>query len=149
MEWQPKIIALFCNWCTYGAADLAGVSRLQYPPHIRVIRVPCSGRISPKFVLSALRSGAYGVWVSGCHPGDCHYIEGNFYARRKFALMKNLLEFMGLEQGRVHFSWISSAESTKFAAVAKEVTAAVEALGPARNMIKQSHVEAVRQPSAV
>lgn len=149
MEWQPKIIAFFCNWCTYGAADLAGVSRLQYPPHIRVIRVPCSGRISPKFVLSALRSGADGVWISGCHPGDCHYIEGNFYARRKFALMKNLLEFMGLEQGRVHFSWISSAESTKFAAVAKEVTAAVEALGPARNMIKQSHVEAVRQPSAV
>jgi F420-non-reducing hydrogenase iron-sulfur subunit len=149
MEWQPKIIAFFCNWCTYGAADLAGVSRLQYPPHIRVIRVPCSGRISPKFVLSALRGGADGVWVSGCHPGDCHYIEGNFYARRKFALMKNLLEFMGLEQDRVHFSWISSAESTKFAAVAKKVTAAVEALGPARSMIKQSHVETVRQPSAM
>jgi F420-non-reducing hydrogenase iron-sulfur subunit len=149
MEWQPKIIAFFCNWCTYGAADLAGVSRLQYPPHIRVIRVPCSGRISPKFVLSALRSGADGVWISGCHPGDCHYIEGNFYARRKFALMNNLLEFTGLEQGRVHFSWISSAESTKFAAVAKEVTAAVEALGPARHMIKQSHPEAARQPSAV
>lgn len=136
MEWQPKIIAFFCNWCTYGAADLAGVSRLQYPPNIRVIRVPCSGRISPKFILSALRNGADGIWVSGCHPGDCHYIEGNYYARRKFALMKNLLEFMGLEAGRIQFSWISSAESTKFAEVAAQVTAAIQSLGPARHMVK-------------
>jgi len=137
MEWQPKIIAFFCNWCTYGAADLAGVSRMQYPPNIRVIRVPCSGRISPKFILAALRNGADGVWISGCHPGDCHYIEGNFYARRKFALLKNLLEYMGLEEGRIQFSWISSAESTKFAATAREVTAAITALGPAKRMIKQ------------
>ncbi len=134
--WQPKIIAFFCNWCTYGAADLAGVSRLQYPPNIRVVRVPCSGRISPKFMLSALRNGADGIWVSGCHPGDCHYIEGNFYARRKFALMDNLLAFMGLSPGRVHFSWISSAESTKFAATAQRVTDAILALGPARQFIK-------------
>jgi len=136
MEWQPKIIAFFCNWCTYGAADLAGVSRLQYPPNIRVIRVPCSGRISPKFVLAALRNGADGIWVSGCHPGDCHYIEGNYYARRKFALLKNLLELMGLEEGRIQFSWISSAESTKFAEVARKVTEAVQSLGPARRMVK-------------
>ncbi|KJS31385.1 MAG: heterodisulfide reductase subunit MvhD [Desulfatitalea sp. BRH_c12] len=136
MCWQPKIIAFFCNWCTYGAADLAGVSRLQYPPNIRVIRVPCSGRISPKLILSALRSGADGIWVSGCHPGDCHYIEGNFYARRKFALLKNLMTYMGLEAGRLHFSWISSAEATKFAATARQVTEAVQALGPARYMVK-------------
>jgi len=136
MEWQPKIIAFFCNWCTYGAADLAGVGRLQYPPNIRVIRVPCSGRISPKFILSALRNGADGIWVSGCHPGDCHYIEGNYYARRKFALLKNLLEFSGLEAGRLQFSWISSAESTKFAEVAREVTEAIQSLGPARRMVK-------------
>jgi len=136
MEWQPKIIAFFCNWCTYGAADLAGVSRLQYPPNIRVIRVPCSGRISPKFILAALRNGADGIWVSGCHPGDCHYIEGNYYARRKFALLKNLLELMGLEEGRIQFSWISSAESTKFAEVARKVTEAVQSLGPARRMVK-------------
>jgi len=141
MEWQPKIIAFFCNWCTYGAADLAGVSRLQYPPNIRVIRVPCSGRISPKFILSALRNGTDGIWVSGCHPGDCHYIEGNYYARRKFALLKNLLEFMGLENGRIQFSWISSAESTKFVEVARQVTEAIQSLGPARRMVKMPMTE--------
>ena len=129
MQWQPKIIAFLCNWCTYGAADLAGISRLQYPPHCRVIRVPCSGRVSPKFVLAALRSGVDGVWISGCHPGDCHYIEGNYYARRKFALLKSLLEFVGIEPGRLHFSWISSAESTQFAAMAKQVSTTVEILG--------------------
>lgn len=134
--WQPKIITFLCNWCTYGAADLAGVSRLEYPPHIRIIRVPCSGRISPKFILSAFTQGADGVWVSGCHPGDCHYIEGNFYARRKFALFKNLLEHMGIEPDRLHFSWISSAEATKFSDVAWEVCKAVEALGPFDRMIR-------------
>jgi len=135
-EWEPKIVAFFCNWCTYGAADLAGVSRLQYPPNIRVIRVPCSGRVSPKFILESFRSGADGVWVSGCHPGDCHYIEGNFYARRKFALFKNLLEFMGVEPGRLHFSWISSAEATKFVEVVSEVTRCVKALGPSKRLMK-------------
>ena len=129
-QWEPKIIAFFCNWCTYGAADLAGVSRLQYPPNIRVIRVPCSGRISPKFILGAFRNGADGVWVSGCHPGDCHYIEGNYFARRKILLLKNLLEYMGMEPGRLHFSWISSAEATKFVEVVTGVTEAVKALGP-------------------
>ncbi len=139
--WQPTIVAFFCNWCTYGAADLAGVSRLQYPPNIRVIRLPCSGRISPKFILAALREGADGIWVSGCHPGDCHYIEGNFYARRKFELINSLLEYMGLEPGRLHFSWISSAESTKFAATAQRVTDAVRALGPARRLVKRPVLE--------
>ena len=134
--WEPKIVAFFCNWCTYGAADLAGVSRLQYPPNIRVIRLPCSGRVSPKFILAAFRQGADGVWVSGCHPGDCHYIEGNYYARRKFTLFKNLIEFMGLEPDRLHFSWISSAESTKFVQVATEVIERVKALGPATRFVK-------------
>lgn len=136
-DWEPKIVAFFCNWCTYGAADLAGVSRMQYPPNIRVIRVPCSGRVSPKFILGAFRNGADGVWISGCHPGDCHYIEGNYYARRKFMLFKNLLEYMGIEPGRLHFSWISSAEATKFVDVVKEVTSSVKALGPARYFVKQ------------
>jgi F420-non-reducing hydrogenase iron-sulfur subunit len=135
-DWEPKIVAFFCNWCTYGAADLAGVSRLQYPPNIRVIRVPCSGRISPKFILGAFRSGADGVWVSGCHPGDCHYIEGNFYARRKFVLFKNLLEYVGVEPDRLHFSWISSAEATKFVEVVKDVTRSVKALGPSKRFVK-------------
>ncbi len=136
-DWQPKIIAFFCNWCTYGAADLAGVSRMQYPPHIRVIRVPCSGRISPKLILTAFREGADGVWVSGCHPGDCHYIEGNYFARRKFALMKNMMEYMGIHPGRLHFSWISSAESTKFVDVVTKVTAEVEKLGPTDRYSRQ------------
>jgi coenzyme F420-reducing hydrogenase delta subunit len=143
MEWEPKIVAFFCNWCTYGAADLAGVSRLQYPTNIRVVRLPCSGRLSPKFILAALRNGADGIWVSGCHPGDCHYIEGNFYARRKFELINNLLAYMGLEPDRLHFSWISSAESTKFAATAQKVIDAVRALGPAKRMVKVPVFESI------
>ncbi|HDL89547.1 MAG TPA: hydrogenase iron-sulfur subunit [Thermodesulforhabdus norvegica] len=136
-EWEPKILAFLCNWCSYGAADLAGVSRLKQPPNIRIIRIPCSGRMNPKFILQALRKGADGVWVSGCHPGDCHYIEGNYYARRKFALFKNLLEYVGIEPERLHFSWISSAEATKFAAVAKDVVESVKKVGPSSRLIKR------------
>ncbi len=135
-QFEPKIITFLCNWCSYGAADLAGVSRFQYPPNMRIIRVPCSGRISPKLILAALRKGADGVWVSGCHPGDCHYIEGNYYARRKFTLLKEILEFQGVEPGRLHFSWISSAEGVKFAQVANEVTSEIRELGPAKFFIK-------------
>jgi F420-non-reducing hydrogenase iron-sulfur subunit len=135
-DWEPKIVAFLCNWCSYGAADLAGISRFQYPPNIRVIRIPCTGRMSPKFILAALRNGADGIWVSGCHPGDCHYLEGNYYARRKFSLFKNLIEYTGIEPGRLHFSWISSAEGTKFAAIANEVIKTVRDLGPARHLIK-------------
>lgn len=137
-DWEPRIIGFLCNWCTYGAADLAGISRMQYPPNVRVIRIPCAGRMSPKFILAAFMKGADGVWVSGCHPGDCHYLEGNYYARRKFALFKNLIEYMGIEPGRLHFSWISSAESTKFASTVKEVTSAVKALGPRKHGIKKA-----------
>ncbi|MCJ7616555.1 MAG: hydrogenase iron-sulfur subunit [Desulfobacterales bacterium] len=135
-DWKPRIVGFLCNWCSYGAADLAGVSRMQYPPNVRVIRIPCTGRMSPKFILAAFMKGADGIWVSGCHPGDCHYMEGNYYARRKFALFKNLIEYMGIEPGRLHFSWISSAESTKFARVINEVTSAVKALGPRKHYIK-------------
>ncbi len=136
-DWEPKIIAFLCNWCSDGAADLAGVSRFKQPPNIRIIRVPCSGRVSPKFILASLRRGADGVWVSGCHPGDCHYIEGNYYARRKFALLKNFLEYLGIEPERIHFSWISSAEATKFAKVAEEVVESVKRVGPARYLVKK------------
>ena len=135
-RFEPRIAAFFCNWCTYGGADLAGVSRLQYPPNIRVVRIPCTGRMSPKFILQAFRQGADGVWVSGCHPGDCHYIAGNMHARRRFAILKNLLEYTGLETGRLRFSWISSAEATKFQQTVIEVTEAVRALGPAKFMLK-------------
>jgi F420-non-reducing hydrogenase iron-sulfur subunit len=135
-EFEPKIVAFFCNWCTYGGADLAGVSRLQYPPNFRAIRLPCTGRMSPKFILEAFRRGADGVWVSGCHPGDCHFIAGNYYARRKFTLFRDLLLAVGLEPERLHFSWISSAEATKFQDVAKEVIAAVKSAGPNTRLIK-------------
>ncbi len=135
-EWKPRIVAFLCNWCSYAGADLAGVSRFQYPPHIKVVRVPCSGRVNPMFIVRALQSGADGVLVSGCHPGDCHYSTGNFYARRKFVLFRRLLDFVGLEPGRVHFSWVSAAEGEKFAGVVKKVTDAVMELGPAKQLVQ-------------
>jgi F420-non-reducing hydrogenase iron-sulfur subunit len=136
-DFEPRIVAFFCNWCTYGAADLAGVSRMGYPANFRAIRLPCTGRMSPKFVLSAFLRGADGVWVSGCHPGDCHYIAGNLYARRRFTMMSRLLEYMGLEPGRLHFSWISSAEAEKFQKTALSVIGAIKDLGPAAWLDKQ------------
>ncbi|MCA1906050.1 MAG: hydrogenase iron-sulfur subunit [Desulfarculus sp.] len=135
-NFEPRIAAFFCNWCTYGGADLAGVSRLQYPPNIRAVRIPCTGRMNPNFILQAFRLGADGVWVSGCHPGDCHYIAGNMFARRRFAVMKRLLEYVGLEPDRLQFSWISSAEASKFQQTVTEVTAAVKALGPSQFLRK-------------
>ncbi len=135
-EWEPKIVAFLCNWCSYGAADLAGVGRMEYPSNIRVVRIPCTGRMDPKFFLAALRAGADGVWVSGWHPGECHYLEGNYYARRKFALFQNLMEHMGIEPGRLQFSWVSSAEATKFVQVVTEVTQAIKDLGPNKNLVK-------------
>jgi len=135
-KFEPKIIVFLCNWCSYGAADLAGVSRFQYPPNMRIIRVPCSGRITPKMILAAFRHGIDGVWVSGCHPGDCHYLTGNYYARRKFTLFKSLLEYTGLEPGRIHFSWISSAEGVKFAEVANNLIQEIGKLGSAKYLIK-------------
>jgi len=140
-EWEPRIAAFLCNWCSYAGADLAGISRIQYPPNVRVIRVPCSGRINPLFIVKALQSGMDGVLVSGCHPGDCHYISGNLYARRKFALMKSLLEYVGIEPDRVHFSWVSAAEGVRFAELLHTVVEAVREIGPATKMVKR--IEAV------
>ena len=134
--WEPRIVAFLCNWCSYAGADLAGVSRIQYPPNVRVIRVPCSGRINPLFVIKALQTGADGVLVSGCHPGDCHYISGNLYARRKFALLKSLLEYVGIEPERVQFSWVSAAEGVRFAEILEKVIDEVREVGPASKMVK-------------
>ena len=131
-EFKPKIVAFCCNWCSYAGADSAGVGRMQYPASVRVIRVPCAGRINPFFILSAFRRGADGVLVSGCHPGDCHYISGNLGARRKFALLGRLLGHLGLEEGRLHFTWVSASEGVRFAEVIETVTAKVRELGPAR-----------------
>ncbi|MGA1869122.1 MAG: hydrogenase iron-sulfur subunit [bacterium] len=128
--WQPKIVAFLCNWCSYAGADLAGTNRLKYKSNIRIIKVPCSGKIDPLFILKSFCSGADGVLISGCHPGDCHYSTGNFYARRKFALIKYLLEFCGMDQRRIHFSWVSAAEGKKWSQVVEEVTESVRAAGP-------------------
>jgi len=136
-EFNPKILAFLCNWCSYAGADLAGVSRIQYPPNVRVIRVPCSGRVNPLFILRALQQGLDGVLVSGCHPGDCHYLTGNYFARRRFAVLARLLEFCGLEPGRVQFSWVSASEGQKFAEVVRKVTEDVRKLGPARRLVKR------------
>jgi len=135
-EWEPRVIAFLCNWCSYAGADLAGGSRIQYPPNIRIIRVPCSGRVNPLFIIKSLQQGADGVLVSGCHPGDCHYISGNYYARRRFALLKSVLEYVGVEPGRVHFSWVSAAEGAKFSQVVTDVVQSVRALGPARTLVR-------------
>ena len=136
--WEPRIIAFLCNWCSYAGADLAGISRLQYPPTVRVIRVPCSGKVDPFFIIKALQHGADGVLVSGCHPGDCHYISGNYVARRRFAVLKSLLEYVGIEEGRLHFSWVSAAEGEQFAQVIRGVTEEVRALGPSERLVKRA-----------
>ena len=136
-SWQPKIIAFLCNWCSYAGADLAGISRLQYPPNVRIIRVPCSGRMNSLYIIRALQHGVDGVLVSGCHPGDCHYITGNYHARRKFAMINSLLQYVGIEKERVHFSWVSASEGGKFAEVIKQVTDDVKKLGPAKKMVKE------------
>jgi len=135
-DWQPRILAILCNWCSYAGADLAGVSRIQYPPNIRVVRIPCSGRVDPLFIMKSLQSGFDGVLVSGCHPGDCHYLSGNFVARRRFAVLKPLLEFIGIEPERVQFSWISAGEGERFAQVMTKVTNDIKKIGPARRLVK-------------
>jgi len=136
-SWEPKILAFLCNWCSYAGADLAGVSRLQYATNVRVIRVPCSGRINPMYIVKALQNGTDGVLVSGCHPGDCHYISGNLVARRKFALLKSFLGYLGIEPERVQFSWVSASEGSRFAALIDKVVDDVKKLGPAKKLVKQ------------
>lgn len=135
-EWAPRILAFLCNWCSYAGADLAGISRIQYPPNIRIVRVPCSGRVNLYYIIKALQHGWDGILVSGCHPGDCHYISGNLVARRRFAVLKNLLEYFGIEPERVSFSWVSAAEGEKFAKVVKDVVETVKVLGPAKRLVK-------------
>lgn len=129
-EFEPRIIAFFCNWCTYTAADLAGVSRMKYAPTTRVVRVMCSGRIDPQFVLSAFAQGADGVLIGGCHPGDCHYIEGNYKMLRRFNLLKRMLSDMGIEKERVRLEWISASEGDRVKKVVNEMTEQIKALGP-------------------
>jgi len=129
-EFEPRLVAFVCNWCTYAGADLAGTSRLKYASNVRVIRVPCSGRVDPLLIVKAFERGADGVLVSGCHPGDCHYAEGNYYARRRFRVFRDLLLFLGIEPERVQFSWVSAAEGAKWADLINDLTAKLRAIGP-------------------
>jgi len=127
---EPKVVAFFCSWCTYTAADLAGTSRLMYEPNVRVIRLMCSGRIDPQFILSAFRNGADGVLIGGCHPGDCHYQSGNYKTLRRVQLMKTYLKQFGIDERRLRLEWISASEGDKVQKVANEFVRTLRELGP-------------------
>lgn len=133
-EFEPNIIGFLCNWCSYAGADLAGTSRIQYPANIKIIKVMCSGRVNPMYVVNALQQGADGVLIGGCHPGDCHYQHGNLLARRRMAILMNLLEFIGIDSRRVRMTWVSAAEGRKFAEVIKEVTEEIKKIGPMKDI---------------
>ena len=130
MAFEPKIVGFLCNWCSYTGADLAGVSRIKWPANVRPIRVMCSGRIDPQFIVQAFRSGADGVLVSGCHPGDCHYYQGNYKALRRVHLLKRVLREFGIHPDRLKLTWVSAAEGERWAKVTREMTETVRRLGP-------------------
>ncbi|WP_019880137.1 hydrogenase iron-sulfur subunit [Succinispira mobilis] len=129
IKFEPLIVAFCCNWCSYAGADLAGTSRLAYPANIKIIKVPCSCRVSPNFVLRAFQKGADGVIIAGCHPGDCHYSTGNYYTRRRLKVLMSLLEFFGVEQERLRLDWVSAAEGNKFANVMNDFANTIRTLG--------------------
>jgi len=130
MSFEPKIVAFLCNWCSYRGSDLAGSSRMKWPTNVKPIRVMCSGRIDPAFILKALKDGADGVLVLGCHPGDCHYESGNYKSRRRMALLSKMLDQLGIEPDRVRLEWVSASEGNRFVSVVSDMTAKVRALGP-------------------
>ncbi len=131
-EFEPKIVAFFCNWCTYLAADLAGTSRIKYAPNAEVVRVMCSGRVDVQFVLKAFAKGADGVLIGGCHPGDCHYQEGNYKALRRYRLLQRLIRQMGIEEERMRLEWISAAEGDRVRVVINDMVETLKRLGPLR-----------------
>ena len=132
MSYRPTIVAFLCNWCAYTGADLAGTSRLRYAPNIRIIRVMCSGRIEPTFILKAFQQGADGVLVCGCHPGDCHYHEGNYKCLRRFKLIQKYVDQMGIEKERLRLEWISASEGQQFAELVNNMTKSLLLLGPVK-----------------
>ncbi len=142
-SFEPRIVAFFCNWCTYTAADLAGTARLAYAPNARVVRVMCSGRIDPQFILNAFRQGADGVLIGGCHPGDCHYQEGNYKALRRITLLKSMLGQFGIEPERLRLEWISASEGDRVQKVMNELRATIKSLGPLKleslNLMNNGH----------
>ena len=117
---EPRMVGFLCNWCSYAGADMAGTSRMGYPANIRILRVPCSGRVDPMVVVKAFELGADGVLVAGCHPGDCHYSQGNYYSRRRFTLLRSLLGFLGIEKERLRLEWVSATEGQRFATVVSD-----------------------------
>jgi coenzyme F420-reducing hydrogenase delta subunit len=129
MNAEPRILGLLCKWCSYAGADLAGTSRFSYPPNVQIVQVPCSGRIDPVMIFRAFTEGYDGVLVSGCHPGDCHYGTGNYFARRKLAVARRLLETVGISSDRMYFTWVSAAEGRKFSEVCAEFTERLKKLG--------------------
>ena len=135
---EPKITAFVCNWCTYAGADLTGTSRIKYVSNVRILRLPCTGRIDFMLILKAFASGADGVMVSGCHPNDCHYTSGNFHARRRWMVFRSLLDFIGIDTQRIFFSWVSAAEGAKWAQLVNEFTAEIKKLGPLQNYTELS-----------
>ncbi len=147
-RFEPKIVAFLCNWCSYRAADLAGTARIKYEPNVRMIRVMCSGRVDPTFVLKAFALGADGVMIAGCHPGECHYLEQNYKAMRRFNMLKHTLKAMGFEEGRIRLQWASAAEGVQLASAINEMVDQVRALGPlnwAQNWHEDGEVEAAIQ----
>jgi len=142
LEWEPRLLGLLCKWCSYAGADLAGTSRKKYPANIRIIKVPCSGRIDPLFILKALHLGFDGVLVSGCHPGDCHYQTGNYRARRRIALTKRFLEDMGIDRRRLQASWVSASEGVKFADVVSQVVKELKEIGPNKLFVSERNSDA-------
>lgn len=134
IDYQPRMVGFLCNWCSYAGADMAGTSRMTYPPNILIIRVPCSGRVDPLLVVKCFEQGADGVLVSGCHPGDCHYMEGNYHTRRRFALLRSLLDFLGIEKERLRVEWVSASEGGRFRELVSSFTEEVIRLGPRREV---------------
>ncbi len=133
-EFGPLILAFCCNWCSYAGADLAGSSRSSYPAEVKIIRVPCSCRVNPLFILRAFEKGADGVILAGCHPGDCHYSTGNYYTRRRMALLFDMLDYLGIERERTRVEWISAADFSNFSATMNSFTQTIKELGPNRKL---------------
>lgn len=131
--YDPTIVGFLCNWCSYAGADMAGTSRMSYPSNIRIIRVPCSGRIDPLFIVKSFQFGADGVLIAGCHPGDCHYAEGNYHTRRRIALLHPLLEYLGIEKERFRLEWVSASEGKRFTQVVSSFTEQLIKLGPRKD----------------
>ena len=144
--WQPHIVAMVCNWCSYAGADMAGTTRLEYPANVRLVRFPCTGRMSPLMILRAFEQGADGVLVSGCHPGDCHYVQGNLVARRRFTIFRSLMDFIGIDLRRLRFAWVSAAEGNKWAQVVSEVTSACREAGPLPGFVSPDGASGIELP---